>query len=43
MILFVILTAIFTFGIMCELASIATKLDKIIDNQDIIKCIEKNK
>lgn len=43
MIVFAILSTIFLFGIMCELALIADKLDKIIDNQDIIKCIKKNK
>lgn len=31
-----------SFLIMCMLANISTKLDKIIDNQDILKCIKKN-
>ena len=37
-----LIIALLTFFVMCELATIATRLDKIIDNQDIIKCIEKN-
>lgn len=31
-----------SFLIMCMLANISTKLDKMIDNQDILKCIKKN-
>lgn len=31
-----------SFLIICMLANISTKLDKIIDNQDILKCIKKN-
>lgn len=43
MILLVIIIALCTFSCWCGLVSISNKLDKIIDNQDIIKCIKKNK
>lgn len=43
MILLGIIISMLLFSIMCGLASISTKLDKIIDNQDILKCIKKNK
>ena len=41
MILLLIIIAICTFSMLCGLVSISNKLDKIIDNQDIIKCIKK--
>ena len=42
MIFLLIIIALLTFFVMCELAAIAARLDRIIDNQDIIKCIKKN-
>ena len=42
MIVLLIIIALLIFLVMCELAAIATRLDRIIDNQDIIKCIKKN-
>lgn len=38
-----IIIALLIFFNMCGLAAIDKKLDRIIDNQDIIKCIKKNK
>ncbi len=43
MILLLIIIALCSFSIVCGLVSISNQLDKIIDNQDIIKCIKKNK
>lgn len=43
MIFLLIIIILLIFLNMCVLSAIANKLDKIIDNQDIIKCIKKNK
>lgn len=43
MIALLITIALLIFFVMCELAAIDKKLDRIIDNQDIIKCIKGNK
>lgn len=42
MIFLLIIIAVLIFFNMCELAAISEQLDRIIDNQDIIKCIKKN-
>lgn len=43
MIVIGLILMVLTFSILCCLAAIESDLKKIIDNQDIIKCIEKNK
>lgn len=43
MVVLLIIIALLIFFNMCELAAISGQLNRIIDNQDIIKCIEKNK
>ncbi len=42
MILLLVIIAALIFCNMCGLAAITERLDRIIDNQDIIKCIKKN-
>ena len=43
MTILIVINMILTFFCLCGIAALDIKLDKIIDNQDIIKCIEKNK
>lgn len=43
MIFLIIINMILTFFCLCGLAAVDNKLNKIIDNQDIIKCIKKSK
>ncbi len=43
MIILIIINIIITFFCLCGLVAVDNKLNRIIDNQDIIGCINKNK
>ncbi len=39
----IIINILLTFFCLCEIAALDNKLNRIIDNQDILKCVKKNK